>query len=33
MAMTKFCPTCGREYGADESYCSVDGATLRSKGN
>jgi uncharacterized protein YcfJ len=32
MSMTKFCPTCGRQYGADESYCSVDGATLRTNG-
>ena len=27
----KFCPQCGREYAADQKFCSVDGAELKEK--
>lgn len=29
---SKFCPTCGRNYFADQINCPLDGAALRSKG-
>ncbi len=31
MSMSRFCPTCGREYGDDQNFCSVDGAALKNK--
>lgn len=27
----KFCPQCGREYMAEDQYCSVDGTALKMK--
>ena len=29
---SQFCPTCGRDYFADQTHCPLDGAALRSKG-
>ena len=29
---SKYCPTCGRTYFADQTYCQFDGTTLRTKG-
>lgn len=29
---SKFCPTCGREYFADQTNCPLDGTALKSKG-
>jgi len=28
---TKFCPVCGRDYGSDVEFCSVDGTELNVK--
>ncbi len=28
----QFCPTCGRDYFADQTHCPMDGTPLRSKG-
>ena len=33
MADEKLCPQCGRTYGSDDRFCTVDGATLVSSGN
>lgn len=30
-AAQKFCPTCGRHYGANVEYCPVDGTALKFK--
>ena len=29
---SKYCPTCGRSFFADQTYCEFDGAVLRTKG-
>lgn len=29
---SKFCPTCGRDYFADQTHCPMDGTALRGKG-
>ena len=29
---SQFCPTCGREYFADQTHCPMDGTPLRRKG-
>lgn len=29
---SQFCPTCGREYFADQTHCPMDGTPLRHKG-
>ena len=29
---SRFCPTCGRNYFADQTHCPLDGAVLRTKG-
>ena len=29
---SRFCPTCGRDYFADQTHCPLDGAALQSKG-
>ena len=29
---SRVCPTCGRDYFADQTHCPLDGAALRSKG-
>ena len=29
---SKYCPTCGRTYFADQTYCQFDGTTLKTKG-
>ncbi len=29
---TQFCPTCGRQYFSDQTYCALDGTPLRPKG-
>ena len=31
-AATKFCPTCGKEFGANVEYCPADGTALKFKG-
>ena len=31
-AASKFCPTCGRTYFSDQTYCQFDGTPLRTKG-
>jgi outer membrane lipoprotein SlyB len=31
MGQKKFCPVCGREYPADQKFCSQDGAELKVK--
>ena len=31
-AATKFCPVCGKKFGANVEYCSADGTTLKFKG-
>lgn len=33
MADEKICPQCGRSYGANDRFCTVDGATLVNAGN
>ncbi len=32
-AASKYCPTCGRSYFNDQTYCQFDGTLLRSKGS